>query len=56
MIFLASRRKWPRMRVLGCGGEFDFEFKRSMAGINPHTRTYKRATGAVEAVLCFEKS
>ncbi|MER9630984.1 hypothetical protein [Mesorhizobium sp. M0296] len=34
----------------------DFEFKRSMAGINPHTRTYKRAVGAVEAVLCFEKS
>lgn len=33
----------------------DFEFKRSMAGINPHTRTYKRAAGAVEAVLCFEK-
>lgn len=34
----------------------DFEFKRSMAGINPHTRTYKRAAGAVEAVLCFEKN
>ncbi|TPK90940.1 site-specific DNA-methyltransferase [Mesorhizobium sp. B2-4-12] len=34
----------------------DFEFKRSMAGINPHTRTYKRAAGAIEAVLCFEKS
>ena len=33
----------------------DFEFKRSMAGINPHTRAYKRTTGAVEAVLCFEK-
>lgn len=33
----------------------DFEFKRSMAGINPHARAYKRATGAVEAVLCFEK-
>jgi hypothetical protein len=33
----------------------NFEFKRSMAGINPHTRTYKRAIGAVEAVLCFEK-
>lgn len=33
----------------------DFEFKRSMAGINPHTRTYKRTVGAVEAVLCFEK-
>ncbi len=33
----------------------DFEFKRSMAGINPHSRTYRRAAGAVEAVLCFEK-
>lgn len=33
----------------------DFAFKRTMAGINPYTRTYKRAAGAVEAVLCFEK-
>ncbi len=33
----------------------DFEFKRSMAGINPHTKRYKRTVGAVEAVLCFER-
>lgn len=33
----------------------DFKFKRSMAGINPHSRNYKRLAGAVEAVLCFEK-
>ena len=33
----------------------DFHLTRSMAGINPHTRTYKRAAGAIEAVLCFEK-
>lgn len=34
----------------------DFHLKRTMAGINPYTRTYKRAAGAVEAVLCFEKT
>jgi hypothetical protein len=34
----------------------DFEFRRSMAGINPHARTYERAPGAVESVLCFQKS
>lgn len=33
----------------------DFELKRTMAGINPHARNYKRVVGAVEAVLCFEK-
>jgi len=33
----------------------DFELKRSMAGINSRSRNYKRAAGAVEAVLCFEK-
>ena len=34
----------------------DFHLKRTMAGINPHSRTYKRAAGAVESVLCFEKN
>jgi DNA modification methylase len=33
----------------------DFHLSRSMAGINPHTRTYQRPTGALEAVLCFAK-
>jgi DNA modification methylase len=33
----------------------DFHLKRSMAGINPHSRTYQRPAGALEAVLCFEK-
>lgn len=33
----------------------DFHLRRSMSGINPHTRAYKRAPGAVEAVLCFNK-
>ena len=33
----------------------DFHLSRSMSGINPHSRTYKRPAGAVEAVLCFEK-
>jgi hypothetical protein len=34
----------------------DFHLSRSMAGINPHTKMYKRASGAVEAVLCLEKA
>jgi len=34
----------------------DFHFNRSMAGINPKSRTYQRGTGVVESVLCFEKS
>jgi hypothetical protein len=34
----------------------DFRLSRSMAGINPHSRTYRRPSGALEAVLCFEKS
>ena len=29
---------------------------RSMAGINPHTHTYKRASTATESVLCFERA
>jgi len=33
----------------------DFRLQRSMAGINPYSRTYKRVPGALEAVLCFEK-
>jgi hypothetical protein len=33
----------------------DFYLKRSMAGINPYSRTYGRPPGALEAVLCFEK-
>lgn len=33
----------------------DFQLKRSMAGINPYSRIYKRPPGALEAVLCFEK-
>jgi DNA modification methylase len=33
----------------------NFYLNRSMSGINPHTRIYKRAPGAVEAVLCFRK-
>jgi hypothetical protein len=33
----------------------DFKLSRSMAGINRHTQIYKRAPGANEAVLCFQK-
>lgn len=33
----------------------DFEIKRSMSGINPRTRIYRRPAGGSEAVLCFEK-
>lgn len=34
----------------------DFHIRRSMAGINPRSRVYKRNQGVVEAVLCFQKS
>ncbi|MEM9762182.1 MAG: DNA methyltransferase [Pseudomonadota bacterium] len=33
----------------------DFRMGRTMAGINPKTRAYKRDMGAIEAVLCFVK-
>jgi hypothetical protein len=33
----------------------DFASARSMSGINPYTRIYKRKGGALEAVLCFQK-
>lgn len=34
----------------------DFHLKRSMVGIHPHSRSYRQAAGAVEAVLCFHKA
>ncbi|MEJ0020838.1 MAG: DNA methyltransferase [Acetobacteraceae bacterium] len=33
----------------------NFQFKRSMAGIHPHSRAYGRPAGGVEAVLCFHR-
>lgn len=33
----------------------DFASARSMSGINPYTRIYKRKGGALEAVLCFQR-
>ena len=33
----------------------DFSSARSMSGINPYTRIYKRKGGALEAVLCFQR-
>lgn len=33
----------------------DFSSARSMSGINPYTRIYKRTGGALEAVLCFQR-
>jgi hypothetical protein len=33
----------------------DFRMSRSMSGINPYTRLYKRRPGSVEAVLCFSR-
>ncbi|MGO1077126.1 hypothetical protein [Inquilinus sp. CA228] len=33
----------------------DFHFRRSMAGVNRHSRAYGRPSGVVESVLCFEK-
>ncbi|MEZ5996402.1 MAG: hypothetical protein R3C25_11710 [Hyphomonadaceae bacterium] len=40
---------------LKLGRRVDFHITRSMAGVNPHSRTYRRASGAVESVLCFQK-
>jgi hypothetical protein len=40
---------------LALGTRRDF-LTRSMAGINPYTRLYKRASMATEAVLCFERN
>ncbi|MEQ1515436.1 MAG: hypothetical protein ABL931_02980 [Usitatibacteraceae bacterium] len=31
----------------------DFSLQRSMAGINPYSKVYKRRPGSLEAVLCF---
>jgi hypothetical protein len=44
-----------RARGLALRRREDFQLSRSMAGINRHTQIYKRAPGAVEAVLCFQK-
>lgn len=40
---------------LTLGRREDFHLRRSMSGINPHTRLYKRSPGAIESVLCFHK-
>ncbi len=32
-----------------------FRLRRSMSGINPHSRVYQRPSGATEVVLCFRK-
>jgi SAM-dependent methyltransferase len=40
---------------LALGSRQDFS-ARSMAGINPYTRLYKRSSGATESVLCFERN
>jgi DNA modification methylase len=34
----------------------DFHISRSMAGVNPHSRAYRCSSGAIESVLCFQKS
>lgn len=36
-------------------GSKEFRFARSMSGVNPYTRIYRRRPGAVETVLCFER-
>ena len=33
----------------------DFQIRRSMAQLNPHSRTYSKSKNAVESVLCFQK-
>ncbi len=37
-------------------GSKEFRLSRSMSGVNPYTRVYKRRPGAVEAVLIFARS
>lgn len=34
----------------------NFQLKTTLAGRHPHTKAYRQASGAVEAVLCFEKT
>jgi hypothetical protein len=36
-------------------GSKEFRMARSMSGVNPYTRIYKRPSGAVEAVVCFDR-
>ncbi|AIV53199.1 site-specific DNA-methyltransferase [Burkholderia pseudomallei] len=33
----------------------DFHISQTMAGVNPHSRTYRQASSATESVLCFQK-
>jgi DNA modification methylase len=40
---------------LRLGRRDDFHFSRSMAGVNPHSRTYRRVSGVVESVLSFQR-
>lgn len=37
-------------------GSKEFRLARSMSGVNPYTRIYERRPGAVETVLCFQKT
>jgi hypothetical protein len=37
-------------------GSKEFQLARSMSGVNPYTRVYKRRPGALEAVLSFARS
>lgn len=43
-------------RRLGLKYRLDFDVRRSMSGINPKSRSYREASGAVESVLCFERT
>jgi DNA modification methylase len=40
---------------LKLGRRVDFHINRTMADVNPHSRTYRQSGGAVESVLCFQK-
>lgn len=40
---------------LRLGRRVDFHVSRSMAGVNPHSRTYRKTSSALESVLCFQK-
>lgn len=40
---------------LHLGRRVDFNISRSMAGVNPHSRVYRKTSSAIESVLCFQK-
>lgn len=44
-----------KSKNLRLGRRVDFQVAHSMANVNPHSRNYRKTSGAVESVLCFQK-